>query len=201
MLKRTKRTIAVVLALSLTASCATTGAGGRPATEVEKAMGQCVAAVAIGALAGAIIGNNTGSGDADRGARRGALVGVGVCVVLIAMANQRDRERIAQLQIQAAANGQNQVDTYPGNDGRTHRIETWYKGDVPDPEYIAQPPPTAVDPTPAPAAAARLCRHVDTRLTVQGAARTATINDQIVCRNPDGQWAVLETTSPPPVVT
>jgi hypothetical protein len=88
-------TLAAALALT---GCAT--AGGQQ-TAVQRAMGQCVATVGLGAIAGAVIGNNTGSGNAQQGATIGALAGAGVCGFLLYRASEADKARIRQLEIAA----------------------------------------------------------------------------------------------------
>jgi len=190
-----RKIASVVVAGMLAASCATTGGagGGQARTEVEKAMGTCVAAIAVGALVGAVIGNNTGSGSADRGAGAGALLGAGACGVLLVMANARDKQRIAELQIAAAAAGSSQSATYTGDDGKMRRIETVVRGDVPDPEYTPSATPAPDATTPAPTAAPRLCRRVDTTMAVEGAQTVASVNNQITCREADGTWVTLRT--------
>jgi hypothetical protein len=183
-----RKSIVVVLSATLALGPALTAqAATRQRTEVEKAMGKCAASVIGGALLGAVIGNNTGDGDARRGATIGAVAGVGFCAVLIAMANDRDKRQIAEAQALAAEQGGTQTRQYVGNDGLKRSVSI-----------------KAVDfhPTPANVSAGdraaqpdRLCRRLNTTLEVEGKG-TAVVPNEVVCRNDDNTWSkvVLPTT-------
>lgn len=169
-----KRNIAaIVTAASMALSgCATTGSG-EPRT-VEQKIAACVGIVLAGAALGAIIGNNTGSGDAQRGAGRGALVGVGVCAIWWAFNNQRDRERIAQMQMAAASTGQPQSQRWIDPEGRERQV------------FVAPSTATEMLVPNNGAPERRLCRQLNTTASVAGASDAMS---ETTCRNPDGSWA------------
>lgn len=84
-------------------------------TEVDKAVGKCIATVAAGAALGALLGGH----NRGRGAAIGAGLGVGACAIMLAVANNRDKERLRQLQLQAANTGASQSDQWQTADGHS----------------------------------------------------------------------------------
>ena len=160
--------------------CATVDPANDTRTQVEKAMATCVGTVAAGAILGAIIGNNSGSGNARRGAVIGAAAGAGACAVLLAMANEKDKQQIAQLQMAAAANGGTRQTRYVGDDGATRTITA-----------VAGPVVQRVAVTPSGAEASRpkICRPVSVNLDVAGKGQ-ADVPQELYCRNPQTRvWA------------
>jgi len=90
--------LGVATSSMLLTSCATTSG---PKTAVQSAIGKCAVSVGAGALLGAVIGNNSGSGNAKKGAVIGALAGSGVCGFLLYRASEEDKARIAELELEA----------------------------------------------------------------------------------------------------
>ncbi|MDP3800609.1 hypothetical protein [Brevundimonas sp.] len=180
---------ALILSISLIASgCATTG--GAPPTAMQRAQGQCLAAGAISILAGAIIGNNSGSGDARRGAQRGALVGAGICAVLLAMASAEDQRRIREAEYAALETGQAREETYDGPDGK-RRIIRVVPTAAPDRTWTFAP--AAADqatPVAAQETLTDICRYKQTTLTVETVG-SGDLPQVLVCRNPQTRaWEV-----------
>mgnify|MGYP007080555079 CR=1 FL=1 len=104
--------------------CATVDPANDTRTEVDKAIGRCIASVAVGTILGAVIGNNLGDGDAGRGAAIGAGAGGALCAVMMAVANEEDKRRIAALQMRTYEQGAPQVESYVGSDNRARTILT-----------------------------------------------------------------------------
>lgn len=182
-----KLAAAAVLAASLSLqSCASMpGGNGAPQTAMDRARGNCVAAVLGGALLGAVIGNNVGRGSASDGAALGVVAGGLICAVLVAMANEEDRAQITLTQKAALDSGEDTVHQYVGKDGRTRTIAVAsHEIDDPSPPALAASDvgvPTSATITP------RICRAMGTTLSVEGVG-TAPSLDDYVCRNPDGTW-------------
>ena len=84
-------------------------------TEVEKAIGRCVAAVVGGALLGALLGGRRNAGS---GAVIGGAVGAGVCAIMLSMASAQDKARLRQIQLEALNSGQPQTDQWQTTEGR-----------------------------------------------------------------------------------
>jgi len=199
---KTLSTITLAAALAL-AGCATTGG---QQTAVQRAMGQCVATVGIGALAGAVIGNNTGSGNAQRGATVGALAGAGVCGFLLYRASEADKARIRQLEIAALNQPEPGVygEEFTAENGTDKIFVETVVADVPEEELpddivIAEAaadtlvPPVALEgDVPAEAAATgeapvyNKCRYSTQNISSDG--RTMKGNKVLVCRTQLGDW-------------
>lgn len=169
MTSKTLISIGAACALGL-AGCATTGSQ----TAMERARGQCGAAIIGGAILGTIIGNNTGDGDAGDGALVGAGLGVGVCAVLMSMASAEDQARIAELERQALESGAERRQAYVGQDGleRSILVRT---------SAVRDPGANAMQAAPT---ATRVCRTRQTTLTVEGKGEAA-LAEEIYCRNPE----------------
>lgn len=172
-MKRHALTAAACIALTSLTACATTGSQ----TAMQRAQGQCGAALMIGLIGGAIIGNNTGDGDAREGAATGAVLGVGVCAVLMAMASAEDQARIAELERQALKSGQERTQAYVGRDGlqRSILVRT---STVADPTWSAGQNPSIAQTSP------RICRTRQTTLNVEGKGEAA-LQQDLYCRNPE----------------
>jgi hypothetical protein len=167
----------ILVIATFVCSLVATGAAARPPqTEVQKAMGRCVASVAGGAILGALLGGASGRNNAGRGAIVGAAVGAGFCGVMLKMASDRDKSRIAQAQAEAAESGQAQDVQYVGDDGAARQIQVSVRD--------APTPPATDSNVDGPAT---VCRYVDTTLTVAGSGQ-ANVPNQLVCRTPDGNW-------------
>lgn len=172
-MKRHALTAAACIALTGLSGCATTG----NQTAMQRAQGQCGAALVIGLIGGAIIGNNTGDGDAGEGAAAGVGLGVGVCAVLMAMASAEDQARIAELERQALESGQERTQAYVGQDGlqRSILVRT---STVSDPTWSGASNPAMAQASP------RICRTRQTTLNVEGKGEAA-LQQDIYCRNPE----------------
>lgn len=174
-----------VASLALT-SCAT--AGG---TAMDRAWGQCGVAVVGGAVLGAIIGNNTGSGNARQGAGTGGLLGVGICGVLLAMASEEDKRRIREAEYAALETGQDREDSYVGKDGKRRTILVRTE-DAPPREWSipADATQTAAAPDQKPGTVTDVCRYRQTTLTVEDTG-SGSLDRELVCRNPHTRtWEV-----------
>ena len=180
-----KKTIILLAASSLVLASFTSAAEARPRhrSSMDRAIAQCVGAIGLGAVLGAVIGNNTGSGNGGRGAVAGAVVGAGACAIILAMRNRHDRERMAQLETEAADAGEPQYTEYRGDDGRRRQIKV------------------DIQPAPAPrddharisdnAGPARECRMRQTTLTVDG--QQTRLEPEQICRDPvNHTWSVVD---------
>ncbi|MDC0651419.1 hypothetical protein OAP52_05090 [Hellea sp.] len=81
-------------------SCSSTTSGTAYKSAVDKAMGDCVASVAGGAILGALIGAAVG-GDMGDGALIGGAAGVGVCGFLMNRASAEDKAKMAEMELAA----------------------------------------------------------------------------------------------------
>ena len=175
--------IAAVVALS---GCSTTGG-----TAMDRAWSQCGVAVVGGALLGAIIGNNTGDGNARQGAGTGSLVGVGICGVLLAMASEEDKQRIREAEYAALETGREREDSYIGADGKRRTILVRTE-DAPARSWTV---PVDGDqmagvPDGKPTTQTDICRYKQTTLTVEDTG-TGSLERELVCRNPQTRaWEV-----------
>ena len=190
------------LALSGCAGAGMMSGGGAPRTAVERAMQECVGTVVVGAVGGAILGTALGgSRNTAAGAIIGGEAGTVACAALIAMANEEDKARIAQLEKASVAEGRGRVDTYSKN-GVERRVETRvyeWRANGPGPVAAASPPKAPAAPkskaskssTSAPAETAstgeKLCRYVETKVEVSGQG-SATADKQLYCRTAQGDW-------------
>jgi hypothetical protein len=161
---------AVLLALPVTTPAQ---AARAPKSQIDKAIGRCIASVAIGALLGAAIGNNSGQGNAGRGAVLGAAAGGVVCAVLLKVA--KDKEALLQHQREAVALGGAQRTTFQGHDGPITLITN--TRDV-------EPTADATGPT-------RLCRMADSQVELAD-AQQASLGAQLYCRDDAGDWAIAD---------
>ena len=140
-------------------------------TEVDRTIGKCIAAVAAGAILGALIGGRRNAGS---GAAIGAGVGVGACAIMMSIANEHDRERLRQLQLQSLNSGQSQTDQWRTADGQ---------------DASATVTASSVVQVTAPKSSEVLnCRRVNTQVESQG--RDASSSD-VVCLHGD-KWVTLD---------
>ena len=185
-----------VLAIS---ACATTA----EQTAVQRAIGQCAVTVGGGALLGAVIGNNTGDGDAGTGAVIGAVAGAGACAFLLYRASEQDKQRIRELELAAlnaeqtgrtvntftAENGTDQitVETFTEEAPREELPEAVQAAYVPDAPVVAPAAGTEVAGAEAPEKISYTnCRYVTQSISVgddnlQG-------DRQLTCRTTTGDW-------------
>lgn len=170
-----KAVVAAISGAMLVSACATDGLD-RPLTAEEK-IGGCIAMIAVGAVLGAVIGNNTGSGDAGDGAMVGAVLGGGACAVWLAFQNEADQKRIAEMRNAAAQSGQEQQAQWVNARGQqvAFRVATSDTSTV-----RIQPAGEGAAP------AERLCRTNNETATAGGMSESTSY---LVCRNDDGSWS------------
>lgn len=164
--------LAMVSASSLALSgCATLGSGPNgEMTELDRATGRCVAAVAVGALIGAAVGNNVGDGNAGRGAALGAGAGGIACLIIREAAKEKDA--ILAYQRDAASQGTAARNEWVGKSGRRMVMSVEIEGD--DRAVVAEAP---------------LCRYSNSTVEIEGMG-TAPLGRQRWCRAIDGNWTV-----------
>lgn len=156
---------AALCAVALTTTgCATMGSGGGYATELDRANAQCVGAVVIGGLLGAVAGNNIGDGNAGRGALIGAGAGGVACVIIREAA--RERDAVIRYQREAAASGMNKRSEWVGASGKRFVMDTVVQAD------------TASD-------SGQRCSYSTSTVNIEGMG-AAPIGRQRWCEGPDG---------------
>jgi hypothetical protein len=153
--------------------CATTSGAGGMQTATDRAIRNCMFSVAGGAILGAVIGNNTGSGSAGRGAAAGALAGAGACAVFLAVANERDRARMRELEFAALNANQNSRGSFTNTRGEQVNVSTMVeeapvRASAQGPDYTA-------------------CRYSSQTIEVSGAGSAAP-GQQLWCRLDTGDW-------------
>lgn len=84
-------------------------------THVDRAIGKCVAAAVGAAILGGLVGAAAGS--TKKGLLIGAAAGVGICAILMKVANDKDKAALRQAQLDAANLGQYQSRSWRGNEG------------------------------------------------------------------------------------
>lgn len=167
--------IGVSVVSVLTASCATMGSGpDGQMTELDRAGGRCVAAVVVGSLLGAVVGNNVGGGNAGRGALIGAGAGGIACAIIREAAKEKDA--ILAYQMQAAQNG---------TAGRNEWVSASGKRMVMSVEVEADNSMTVL----AEGAPAPFCRYSNSTVEIDGMG-SAALGRQRWCRGADGAWTV-----------
>ena len=144
----------------------------KTSTEMQKAIGGCIASVAFGAILGkAITGEN-------EGAAIGAAIGGANCLVLVHVANEKDKARIA-------AEEQRAIQT---NKSRTKRIKTESgKVAVVNTKVSkAQVPPSFAPAQKATSSNVKTCRVAQQEVVIDG--NSAKTGSQIWCRVGSGDW-------------
>ena len=180
-----KKAIILLAASSLVLASFSSAAEARPRhrSSMDRAIAQCVGAIGIGAILGAVIGNNTGSGNGGRGAVAGAVVGAGACAIILAMRNRRDRDEMARLETEAADADGPQYSEYRGDDGRRRQI----KVDI-QPAAAPRDDHARISDNSGPP---RECRMRQTTLTVDG--QQTQLEPETICRDPvTHSWSVVD---------
>lgn len=153
-------------------------------TEMQKAVGRCIATVGVGAVLGGVLGSLSGRNTAA-GAMAGAAVGAGACAVLVQVAAAEDQARIRELEreaIRANATQKRQITT---KSGQVATVRT-----------TVQPAPAPAVRAPAPAAAPKAtpqftaCRYSTQSVEVAGHAASA--SKQLWCRVDSGEWQPVD---------
>ena len=188
------RAICTVTALAL-AGCATIQ-GGPQQSALDRSINQCMAAVGIGAVLGALgaHGNNRG-----RGAVTGAAVGGVVCGVLMAINNEQDKQQVRNAQLAALNAGMQQTQQFVGQDGQTKVVQTSVREVATPPTLVA----AAVAPTSvmsadnsnrsstnaeatSPDRFVGPCRNTQSAIMAQG--QTVQLSPDLYCRTAGGDW-------------
>jgi len=162
-------TLAVALPL---VGCATTG---QPLS-VERKVAGCLATTAIAAGLGALI---AGKGDRTEGALIGGAIGAGACAVWLAFENEKDKERLRQVRLQAAQEGKEVNQTWTGDDGRVRTVRSIPSAEQ---EYVLASASAA--PTAQPER--KICKSIANTATVSGQSQSVT---EVWCRDSLGNWA------------
>jgi surface antigen len=148
------------------ASCETTSGGyggGPPRTQLSQCMRNALIGAGVGAVAGAIIGDEDNRGEnAAIGAAVGGLATYGACRWLSA----REQQRVENAYYQSLNSGQGVNQSWPGDQGGTRSLS------------VARPAP-APDRGPE-------CRRVSA--TVSDGQSTQSLPQETFCRNAAGQW-------------
>ncbi len=180
---RTKTATAMMIATVFTSAavsgCATTGSSGG-GTALDRAQGQCIAAVTVGVLLGAALGNNIGDGNAGRGALLGAGAGGIACAIIAEAA--REREAVLAHQRAAATEGTSSRSEWVSNSGRRVVMNVQVE---PDPDEVATADYAASD---ASAEVPTLrCRYSTSTMEIAGMG-SASLGRQRWCQQADGTW-------------
>lgn len=146
-----------------------------PRSEIDKAIGKCVASVAIGGVLGALAG---GRHHAGQGALAGAAIGGVVCVVLLKAA--KDKQAMLDIQRQQVAMGGVQTTSFNGQEGDQLVMTTTVR-DV-TPAALGSNPPS------------RFCRYADSNVEIVGTG-SAPLGNQLYCRNDAGDWEISAQTT------
>src|SRR5258708_135420 len=192
-MNRTTKGVAACMAAALVLSSCATAGGGPQQSALDRSINQCVAAVAIGALLGGLADKK----NRGQGAAIGAGVGGLACGVLVAINNERDKQRVRDAQRAALNAGTERTENFVGEDGQTRVVQTSVR-DVPTPATFVVPAAPiaatfAANPNPVPIMAAVSsdtfvgpCRNAQSQITVQG--QTAQLPGELYCRTPGGDW-------------
>jgi hypothetical protein len=152
---------------------------------MDRAIGECVASVAVGATLGAIVGGIAGGRNAaGRGALIGGAIGVGRCAILMEVAAAEDRARIREAEMAAVRSNASQTRAITTRSGKRATVRT-------------QVAPAAV-PTPRPGGSGATvpkptytnCRYAEQTVTVAG--QSASAGRQLWCRADTGDWQAID---------
>jgi hypothetical protein len=161
--------------LATASACATTGEGQttEAKSEIDRAVGRCAASVIGGALLGAIIGNNTGRGNAGRGALIGASAGGLACTVIMAAA--REKAALLDSQRAAIAAGADSRQEIRAKDGSTIVMNN----------RITEAP--SVDVTVDGAVQSRRCKFANSTIEIADIGASE-LGVQKYCQSAEGTW-------------
>jgi hypothetical protein len=173
-------------------SCASSNTGPN-----DSVASRCVVSVLGTSVLGGLIGGaDAGKGGAVAGAAIGAVAGGAFCAV-IASLDAQDSARIRAAQLEAASTGQPQVLSYQGDDGLARYVSVRPSDLSPvSPTRDAQPSESLSSSVPsttetsaqiAAANGQRICRPVDTDVSIQSKGQ-ASLPTQLICREPNGDW-------------
>ncbi|MEM1364322.1 MAG: glycine zipper family protein [Pseudomonadota bacterium] len=122
--KRPLLAACLISAISLQ-GCTTSSTGARIATTtaMDRAVANCVAGVAVGAIGGALISGALG-GAPERGAIIGAAAGLGRCAILIELAAAEDKQQVRDAQLAALNSNKVTTSTIVTKSGRRATVRT-----------------------------------------------------------------------------
>lgn len=163
-------------------------------TEMEKAVGKCVATVVLGGLAGSLVGRAI---DGHRGARRGTRLGLAAgavgCAILVASAKRADRVIAAQIAAARSRDGYYST-VYRDENGvpvqmvaQARPAQTIDASRLTPVKYESD---AGVFAAPVLDTGGQECRLVDGNLqSSQGSTRAPS---QYICRTSSGDWSPYE---------
>lgn len=188
--------------------CTTTTADGRKvsSTAMDRAVSECVASVAIGAISGAVIGGALGgSRGMGQGAAIGAVAGVGRCAILMEIAAAEDRAKVREAELAALQSDKPQTRSITTKSGKSATVRTRVspaplpvakEAEKPAPTVVAQsntvPAATQASATAVASYAEELnsdytaCRFTELLIDMDGG--TADTGKQKWCKSNQGDW-------------
>lgn len=198
---------AVVMCCIAVQGCTTTSADGTKvsSTAMDKAVSDCVASVAIGAISGAVIGGvlggNRGMG---QGAAIGAVAGVGRCAILIEIAAAEDRAKVREAELAALQTDKSQTRSIRTRNGKSATVRTRVtpaplpatKAENPVQAPVAQSNITPAAPQTSATAVASYAEELNsnytacrfTELLIDMDGGTADAGKQKWCKGSQGDW-------------
>lgn len=174
-------------AVPVLSGCATSGGGSQVArsTAMDRAIGGCVASVAVGVTLGALVGGVAGGRNAaGRGALIGGAIGVGRCAILMEVAAAEDRARIREAELAAIRSNASQTRAITTRSGKRATVRTQVA-----PASVPTPRPAPGGAT-APKPTYTNCRYAEQTVTVAG--QSASAGRQLWCRADTGDWQAIE---------
>ncbi|WP_417435887.1 hypothetical protein [Hoeflea sp.] len=187
--------------------CTTTSADGRKvrSTAMDRAVSECVASVAIGAISGAVIGGVIGgSRGMGRGAAIGAVAGVGRCAILMEIAAAEDRAKVREAELAALQSNRAQTRSITTKNGKSATVRTKVtpaplpvaKAEKPAPVEVVQPAATPAAPQTSATAVASYAEELNsdytacrfTELLIDMDGGTADAGKQKWCKSSQGDW-------------
>lgn len=144
----------LLISTTILQACSTTsgGAGGvGKNTAVNKAIGNCVAGIAVSAVSGAVIGAVLGGGSrsVQQGAITGAAIGVGRCAILLELAAAEDKQKLQQAQLAALQTNETTTQSFQTQSGRVAKVTTKVTP-APPPKPKSKPKPKQIASTSTP---------------------------------------------------
>ena len=187
--------------------CSTTsGSGGTRSTAMDRAISECVASVAVGAIGGALLGAAIGG---TRGAGTGALIGVGAgatrCAILVELAAAEDRQRLREAEMAALRARSTQTRSITTKSGKNATVTTRVSSaPIPEASRPAEKETTmtadAASSAPQQPAdstfsetrvsAYQSCQYTETLISMDGGSANG--GKQRWCKTASGDWQAVE---------
>lgn len=172
---------------------------------MDKAVSDCVASVAIGAISGAVIGGVLGgSRGLGHGAAIGAVAGVGRCAILIEIAAAEDRAKVREAELAALQTNKPQTRSITTKNGKSATVRTKVspaplpaaKAEKPARPAVAQSTTTPAAPQTSATAVASFAEELNsdytacrfTELLIDMDGGTADAGKQKWCKSSQGDW-------------